>query len=378
MFNDTEQNKLKTLGEIARKHLGGNDKRVANAICEAFEILDSALRLISEQRLVMPAFEKHFGLSAEEAVEEFMVACYNTAQYERGLEMCNAADRYGLWPKEDILSERAELYGHLGECSKAEKILSDLIKQDPDNVQHYINYGDLYYVWQVLPEEQNLERAESWYYKAFDRHLGAGTENGLSLLERLGEVCVERLRRSSEKRLLEMMERLSIGYWPALAELRRTVYLTGPESVVLNHLQMKIHHKVRDIKEANQSLGILMNAYNLMPQRDLHDVCPSQMAEYYAQGEHTARIIAEKFDAFHRAVEEGRASLPTSTEGAEAFSEFQEKFMAGLDEATSKKRSDVLRKEQKDIEKLIKKGEFIWTGFIKFRHIGDLAEMNPE
>ena len=183
-----------------------------------------------------------------------------------------------------------------------------------------------------------MQRAESWYYKAFDRALGAGTEEGDALVERLGDVCVGRLKRASLKKLLELMESLHVGKWMALAELTRSVYITGSESVVFNHLQGEISNKAKDINQANGYLHTLMNAYNLMPQRDLNGLCPFQMAEYYSQGEHSNRIVGEKMQAVIKAMELGSQFSPMNAEGAEAFSKFQMDFMEGIDQVTGKKR----------------------------------------
>ena len=375
IFDAAEQSNIGTLGRIARRHLDANDKRVANAISEAFQILRGKFRSDSRRAEAAHEFKKLFGMGVNDAVDEFMVACYNTAQYERGLDMCDIAETYQLSSADEVASERAQLHGHLGEFSKAERILSGLVERHPSDVSHYISYGDLYYVWQVLPEKQDLHKAERWYYRAFDRQLGAGTEAGFDLLERLGDVCVERLRRSAEKRFLEMMRQLAIGDWLALQTFKQSVYGAGPESPVFNHLQMEISHKAKDIKQTNSLLGVLTNAYNLMPQRTLDDLCPFQMAEYYAQGEHVARIVSEKFEAFQRAVERNEVSPPTGAEGAEAFSDFQKEFMNGIDQVTGEKRRNVLEKEHKRIAKLMRNGEFVWTGFVKFRGINDLPEV---
>ena len=211
----------------------------------------------------------------------------------------------------------------MGEFKKAEQLLEKLIQEDPENVWHYIAHGDLYYFWQVLPEKQDLHRAESWYYKAFEQKLGANTEDGLDLLERLGDVCIERLKRHSQKKLLELLEFLHIGRWMVLDELKRTVYLSDSDSVVLNHLELEISKQSKNIEQANCNLGILMNAYNLMPQKDLNGLCPFQMAEYYYQGEHSPRIIQEKMEAMQQAVSLGQLTSPVKAESAEAFSSFK-------------------------------------------------------
>lgn len=376
MFNDNELLKLNTLGGIALNHLYRNDKRVANAIWSALEILQEQLVANnSEKKLLLKAFKKAFGMDFEDAFNEFCIACYNTAQYFRGLEACDLAEKFDLISEREIIEERAQLYGHIGEFGKAEKILDRLIQEEPQNVWNYVSYGDLYYLWQVLPEKQNLQRAENWYYKAFDKGLGAGTEEGEALVERLGDVCVERLKRSSLNKLLELMESLHVGRWMALDELKRTVYITGPDSVVLSYLQGEISNKTKDINQANEYLDILTDAYNLMPQRDLDGLCPFQMAEYYSQGEHSNRIIMEKMEAASKAMESGDLIPPIGAEGSEAFSKFQIEFMEGTDFVTGKRRRDVLRAESRKIEKQIKKGDFIWEGFIKFRGMQDISEI---
>lgn len=376
MFTQEQLLKLKTFGLIAKQHLYENDKRVVNCFQEAFEILEVQLiGFVEEKNYILKHFKKTLGFGFPDAFNEFEIACYNTAQYERGLEICDLAEKFELIPQDDILSERAELYGHLGEFKKAEQILTQLLEKDPNDVWSYIKFGDLYYNSQVLPEKQDLRRAESFYYKAFDKGIGAETEDGLDLIERLGDVCVERLRRKAEKNLLELLEEYHIGRWLALEALKNNVNISGHDGVIFSHLQMEIFHKVKDHEKANIALQTLTNAYNLMPQEALDGLCPFQMAEYYRDGEHTSRIIAEKMLAYQKAVDKGSIPAPTGAEGAEAFSTFQENFMKGIDTVTGKQRTKVLDAEQKKVEKEIDSGEFLWMGFIKYRYIDDLSQL---
>ncbi len=377
MSNQQEKEHLKKLGQITKDYLYDNDKRVVNAIQEGFEISKKQLEDGALKDEIAQEFKKSFGMSFDDAFDQLLIACYNTAQYERGLEVCDFFEKFELGQHEEIIRERAELFGHLGEFVKAEKILQDLLVSESDEIWNYISLGDLYYFWQILPEKQDLKRAENWYYKAFDRQLGAGTEDGFVLLERLGEVCVERLRRKAEKDLLQMLEEAHIGKWMALQELKRTVYISGPDSVVFNHLQMEIFHRYNDLDKANNALRILTDAYNLMPSKALDDLCPFQMSEYYCSGEHTNRIVTEKIEAFIKEMETGNVLSPARAEGAEAFSLFQEKFMEGIDGVTGQKRSKLLQDEQKAIAKQIKTGEFIWTGFVKYRN-SDSVSNSPE
>lgn len=378
MFTQEEQNTLRRLGAIAEQHLEENDKRVVNAIGEAFGILEKVLKnnaAIEARVAAVKQFASNFGFSAEEAYEEFIIACFNTAQYDRGLEICAMMRAYDLILEEDnVRVDEAEFYGHLGETAKAESILFPLLGKNPQDIWSYIRLGDLYYLWQPLPEKQDLLRAEHWYYKAFDMELGVGTDDGIELCERLGDVCVERLRRFAEEKLFVLLERLRIGGRQTLEALKDAVYMVGPKSPLLQHIQGLLMQKSDNIKQANEYLDIFTNAYNLMPQHDFDDWSPFKMAECYAQGEHTPRIVSEKFAAYQRELEAGRIEPFTGVEGAEAFSKFQYDFMRGIDAVTGQKRDKVVAYEQKQIEKAIRKGTFVWMGFVKFRKIRDISE----
>lgn len=374
MFSPKKLSKLKTLGQITKAHMGDNDKRVANAVHEAFEIMEKEVRVYPQRRdEILRHFKGAFGLAHNEAWEECIIACYNTAQYHRGLEFCRLAEKLNLLPDDELEAERAQFYGHLGEFVKAEEALDHLLQRDPKNVWSYINYGDLYYLWQLLPEKQNLHKAEEWYYKAFDKDIGVGAEDGTVLIERLGDICVEKLRRTAEKKLLKMLVDLRIGGWRTLEKFKQGVYVSSSESVIFHHLQTEIFNKNQNLQKANKALAILTDAYNLMSQKYLNDYCPFEMAEYYGEGEHTERIIAEKMEAYTRALEQGRVPSLVGAEGAEAFSKFQEEFMQGVDAVTGKKRARALKDEQGIIQKQVDKGQFLWFGFVKYRGIDDLS-----
>ena len=93
MFNNDDLVKLKTLGDIALNHLYKNDKRVANALWSALEILQKQLEAnIQEKQLLLKEFKKAFGMDFEDAFNRFAIACYNTAQYFRGLEACEMVE----------------------------------------------------------------------------------------------------------------------------------------------------------------------------------------------------------------------------------------------------------------------------------------------
>ena len=83
-----------------------------------------------------------------------------------------------------------------------------------------------------------------------------------------------------------------------------------------------------------------------------------------------------EMQAIIKAMESGSQFSPVNAEWAEAFSKFQTDFMEGTDPLTGKKRHDVLAAESRKVEKQLKKGEFIWEGFVKFRGINDLSEIN--
>lgn len=366
---------IRALGVIAKSHLYENDKRVANAIHEAFDVLNGGLSASPQNvGVLIGQFERVFGFECVDAFNELMIACYNTAQYDRAIEVCDLMELRGLVSITDLQKERAELLGHQGNIAASEKILREVLDADPNNVWNYINLGDLYYVWQVLPENQDLSRAESWYYKALDQGLG-NSADGAELAERLGDVCVERLRRKSEKQLLQLLEEEHMGHYQSLYELKSNVRVGGVNSVVLQHIQNLILHKVKSEEHVEQALDVLMGAYNLMPQDYLHGLCPFQMKEYYSDGEHSARILKDKMDAYIAAVEKREVPDLLGAEGSERFSHFQIEFMQGLDPVTGKQREKVVNAEYKRTKKQIESGNFVWMGFVKYRHVSDLSQV---
>jgi hypothetical protein len=203
MFTKEQKKKLNILGNLTRDYLYKNEKRVANAIHEAVELLEVQLAAApNSENELLNEFKKEFGLDFSDAFNKFVIACYNTAQYDRALEVCGMVEKYVLIP---------------------------------------------------------------------------------------------------------------IG-----------------------------------------------------------DKCPFQMSEYYSSGKHSARILAEKLEVYTTATEEGVVPSIMGAEGAEAFSEFQYKFMNGIDSVTGKVRQTVVSAEYKKIEKQVKDGTFLWFGFLKYRTVNEL------
>ena len=370
IFSKEDAASLVELSGIAISHFYDNSKRVVNSLYEILMIVKPYFlepHLEKEKRKILRVFKQVTSENLNDLMEELIVACLNTAQYDRGLEVLNMLVEIGVKNDDDVTDDKAELHALLGSLEIAETILVEALNRNPKDVFRYIALGDLYYLWQIQDEKRNFAKAEEWYYKAYDLGLAdKNIEGGRILLERLGDVCVERLRRNTFDGLIDLLKRFDIGGWETFVGLRDSVYLLSNESIMLSHLESEVMRRASPI-ESDQALQILITAYNFMPQRNLNDLCPFEMVEFFPMGENEIRFREEIFKAW-----EGRIGAENKKEMdarfSEGFSRFQEEFLKEKDPVTGKTRWGVQEDERKKIRKLFKNGKLIWTGFLKYRN----------
>jgi len=372
-FNADETNKLALLGIVASKNIQFNDKRVANALCEALDILKKKLSFeefsnITARRNIIKDFKRRIMFSEEELFDEATIALLNTGQYGRGLDVCDIFLHFEMADGDEIDVARAEFLCRMGKIKEAEQMLLKRLEKEPDDVWSYINLGDLYGIWPLQNEFCNLEKADYWYYKAYDRGLGnRETEDGRELIERLVFNCISRLRQKTENELLNVFEKLSIGSWKTVIQLKESIRMVGYDSPLFNHMQGALFNKTSSIDEANKYLQVLMDFYNLQPQERLDGLSPFEMVEYMPQGEYEIRIRNEMTEDFMGTQKDVSPDSPAGAEFSDKFSEFQIRFMDQKDFVTGKKRRKVIDDERKKTAKKFERGELPWMGFLKYR-----------
>lgn len=371
--------KLIELGEIASANFRDNEKRIANALYEALEIVTGVL--IKEgnghvEKLAKKEFRGFVGLSPEEAYEEFYVACLNTGQYDRALQMIDSVQKSGLIEEDDLIDDRVELLARNGRAEEAEKLLIEKLEKDPNNVWTYIALGDLYFMNQVQDEKQNIERAEHWYYKAYDGGMGdVDIDGGADLLERLGDACIERLRRRAEDKLLAYLEQKNIGAWKTLAQLRESIRLTGLNSVLMHHLENEIMRVSDSIEEANKDLRLLIDFYNLSKQNERDGFSPFELSVYTPLGTEELRLRDEMNQEISKWMEKAKnAGGDFGAIEAQSLSDMQTEFYSKKDSLIGKRRWSIIKAERKKTKKQFENGELIWTGFTVFRNTSELPK----
>lgn len=222
-----------TLDELKKLYRNGmifsinrdNDKRIANALHEILQVVTPHFVKAST-----PAEHKRIGkqlkmaiiLNVEELYNELIIACLNTAQYDRGLEICDTFEKCHLENNYSLTLDRADFYAHLGQTEKGEQMLRLLLEEHANDPWVYIKLGDIYWQSQVQSENVDYAKAEYWYYQAYDRGLwkNQDIDGADDLLERLGSVCVEKLRASAQNNWLAFMEQHKIGDWRTIMSLK--------------------------------------------------------------------------------------------------------------------------------------------------------------
>ncbi len=372
-FSPEEAIKISLLGGIADENIHHNEKRVANAICELLEILANILNQnSSDHALVTKEWRMYSEWKVEEAFAHCMNACLNTAQYERGIDLCELLEKSGALPVSETALDHIEFNARLGKFAEAEQLAKRLFGED--DIQRYLALGDIYYFFQIQKEKMDHSRAEEYYYQAYDRGLAdQQTEEGEMLFERLGGCCMDRLRILAEKELIRSLERYQIGGWQTVTQLRSNVYAAGPDAPLFQHLQSAALSRIKNHNhdEANAYLAVLSQAYSFMPQRELEGSCSFEMVECYEQeAPDHHRLQAEMFEAYQKELALGKvANVAEGALGAVAFAQFQEIFYREIDPVTGQKRSAVLKKCAKKVDKVMHDGVFLWRGFTKFRSV---------
>ncbi|MFH0830717.1 MAG: hypothetical protein V1895_01500 [Parcubacteria group bacterium] len=381
-YQDSRTSTLPLLGAIAIQALAdGNSKRVANAFGEALEILRRQAKSV---QIAQKMAKSELGISLADAHEEFYLACLNTAQYERALQELDALEAVRFITPKDHEVDRAELLTRSGQQHVAENLLQERLSKNMRDVATYIALGDIYYVWQLQDERQDHKRAEFWYYQAYDLGLAnivPGTkhktdnEDAEMLLERLGSVCIDRLRMYAQEKLLCLLARRHIGDWPTIYQLREQVYRTGYDSVLLNHLQNQIANPNENISQQNQDLQVLTNYYNLLPQKSLDDLSPFEMRAHLPPGEHTCRIKQQMLEEYmaDQAANTDQEQL-AGAEFSSAFSAFQDHFLKQDDPVTGHRRNKLIEREHKKAVRDFEYGKSHWLGFLRYRDSDELDQ----
>lgn len=372
----TETDITAELGAIAWEYLNENDKRVANALHELLQALEAALNAAPDRQsreAALRAFRKQSRWAPADLVDELLIACLNSGQYERGLDVCDAAVRMGICNEGDLIDDRPELLVRCGRAEEAERLLLDALDHAPDDPWSYIRLGDCSYEYVIQDEHRDLERAEDWYYRGYDRGLAdQKTEDGQALLERLRDVCIDRLRHDAERRLLQTLEMFEIGGRETLMQLREQVRIAGDRSVLLAHLTDAIGRASAATSRASldrvsTDLQHLIDAYNLMLQERLDGRSPFEVRALEPKGPHEVRMFQEMVQAFEM-FRQSHQDVPSGgARWSELFSEFQGAFFAQVDPVTGKRCSAVIDRERRETKRRAARGELPWMGFLEYR-----------
>lgn len=369
-FNQEQENILKQLGEIAQVNLNYNDKRVANALCQALEILSKLGNEITsgDREELLEEFEQITEWDPFELSDQLLIACLNTSQCERGLGVIDLLKVFDLHDERDLAINEAAFLAALGRQEEAEQTLRELLVDAPDDLWLYIHLGDIYYIDTPLDEHKDFKKAEKWYYLAYDQKIGKqDKESWKDLLGRLGDVTISRLRQEAEERLVTLLEKYDIGTYKTVEQLRQNVYISSNESLISQHLQTQFYQKIKNLKEANKVLQVLVDAYNFMPQKRLDDLCPFEMVEYMPKGEHELRIADEMFKEYTKKMKQKDPDKEFGALSSQEFTDFQIEFMEHKDSVTGKKRKTIIDKERMKVKKDYESGKLILEGFVRYR-----------
>lgn len=365
-FPPEEKERLILLGDIASAAIDRDDARAADALHEALRVLESRLvgATASLRATMLADFAEAVGFGAVAAFEEAMTSCVNAGEYAKGEALCDLIVRLGLRRPSEVIFDRAECMARAGRTEESERLLLGALAVSPDEARVYVALGDVYYVWQALDEGRDLDQAEDWYYRGYDRGLAEEREKwGKELLKRLADVCADRLERDAEAALLAIIARAGIGDSRSVALLRETVYRDGPRSLVLHHLESMLRSSARTTAEAARAAGKLLDAYMVMPQDTLGGLSPFELGELIPEDSHTRRILSEM------AVYAARpgATPADAGEARAGFTLAQEDFLRGRDILTGKPRRAVIDRERREIVRKHRSGSLVWRGFIRFR-----------
>lgn len=378
-FTLEQQKVLLELNLVVLQSENQNSIRTANAYFELLKIFYEVLKTAvtdKDKKAIRKEFEYSAFCEFSEALDGLAIACLNSAQYEVFFESLDEAVALGLTKEEDWLQDCAECFVGLGRTKEAEELVANYSLTRPNEFWPYIILGDIFYYYQIQDEKKDFKKAEEWYYYAYDRGISKNNEEDWSvLLERLGSVCVDRLRQAAYDRLLNLFKTTEIGNWRLFAQWKEMVYRVGTENPLHQHITRLIGKSSENIKQANERLKILQDAYNLSPQKRLDDLSPFEMETKYPKGEFELKFREEMFSKFietHKVDKNSKKNVDARF--FQEFSDFQVDFMNGKDPATGKKRFVLIEKERQKTKKLADSDRLFWTGFEFFRHRDYLSE----
>lgn len=138
---------LRELKTIADRNMTFNDKRVANALHGALDVFAETLKNTGADKLKLlkKEFEQitdwdDFGFS-----DELLVACHNTAQYERGLEIIEMLVALKLGDFKETAEDKAAFLAAIGRQGEAEGFLKGFLDKELHNTwlyRHHIPRSD--------------------------------------------------------------------------------------------------------------------------------------------------------------------------------------------------------------------------------------------
>lgn len=367
-FNQNDKNLLNDLISVFRSDMEESEKRLVNCFMNIIEIYDRIANKFNKSDY--PAIRREFEDIIDDDfayyVDEFIISCLNTAQYDNALYIIKIIEKYELSEKETYVYDKAMLYSRLNNLSKAENLLKRQLDLNPGNIWNYIYLGDIYCDNILLTEHKNYEKAEAWYYKAYDNKIGFDNEDDwVILLERLASVTVDRLRYEAEKRFLKCIQDNNIGGTETLFQFRENVYIQGSESLIFSHLQQIVSKNNKDINKANDDLQIINDLYNLTSQKELNDLSPFEMSNFLPKGEHELRILNEMSEKAQDYLK--NLSNDSMNSFYQEFNDFQRIFLIQKDDLTGEIRQKLIEDERKKTKKAYEEGLIIWEGFTDYR-----------
>src|SRR3989338_4264403 len=113
IFSKEDAASLVELSGIAISHFYDNSKRVVNSLYEILMIVKPYFlepHLEKEKRKILQVFKQVTSENLNDLMEELIVACLNTAQYDRGLEVLNMLVEIGVKNDDDVTDDKAELH----------------------------------------------------------------------------------------------------------------------------------------------------------------------------------------------------------------------------------------------------------------------------
>jgi len=359
-FGDFEKHRLEEIGLRVRASLQKDDKAVADGLFEAFEMLSARLTAFpsdAEQEEVLNAFEKTLGIPLDDAIEDVLEAMLFACDYQRGEEMCQRFARERLADELHMNEHRSEFLVRLGRIEAAESSLISVLGRDNKDAWLYVSLGDVFFTFQPVEALRDLDAADAWYYRGYDRGFAnERDEAGKTLLRRLGQVCIERLRRRACARLSNALGLFGMGQ-NSYVQFLTTVRKDGPSSQLVAHLRATA--SADDEGRGIELLQAIDDALRFLPQDKLDGLSPFEEEAYLPIGKHEQRI----------------ANAMRATLGDNASSKDVVDYLEVKDEATGRKRRTVITGEREKAKKLYKDGKVVWKGFLRYREAVNIEQL---